>query len=180
MKRDPADIAPDIDAYLRLLESVPWFQNLGKPHPRDSEEVRIHSWEEWPGPEQGYGDWFGRWQSVVQERMAASVPPAEQGELTALWKRIERLVLERAATNVPLYDPKQDAWYGPTRCVWGAAYTACLVGWHILLNRRLPERLATEWELFRDGHWPCDYADEPPGYRDESTVDLPCGNLLVY
>jgi hypothetical protein len=180
MKRDPTDIAPDIDAYLRLLEKVPWFQNLGKPDPRDNEITRIHSWEEWPGPERGYGDWFGRWQSVVQEQLEASVPPARRKQLKAHWKRIDRLVSERAAANVPLYDPERDPWYGPTACVWCAAYTACLIGWHIALNRRLPERLAHEWEWYLAGHWPCDYAEEPPGYWDETTVDLPSGRLLVY
>ena len=180
MKRDPSDIAPDINAYLRLLKSVPWFQNLGMPHPRDSEVVRIHRWEECPGPERGYEGWFGRWQSVVQEQIEASVPPAQQARLNALWKRIGRLVLKRAAAHVPLYDPERDSWYGPTACVWYAAFTACLVGWHIALKRRLPERLACEWEWCVAGHWPCDYAQEPPGYWDETTMDLPCGKLLVF
>jgi hypothetical protein len=179
MKRNPADIATDTGAYLRLLQTVPWFRNLGKPHARDCETVRINRWEDWPGPEAGYASWFGRWQSIVREQIEVS-EPARRSELDALWKRIERLVVERAALNVPLYDPHEDTWYGPTACVWGAAYTACLVGWHVLLNRQLPERLAVEWEWFTDGHWPCDYAAEPPGYLDESTVDLPAGKLLVY
>ena len=179
MKRDPTDIAPDVDAYFHMLETVPRFRNLGKPHPFDNAVVRIHSWEEWPGPERGFGYWFGRWQSVVREKIEEweHVRPAELG---ALWKRIERFVVERAAANVPLYDPEQDAWYGPTMCVWGAAFTSCLVGWHIRLNRCLPERLACEWEWYVSGHWPCDYAEEPPGYLDESVVDIPGGKLLVY
>jgi len=179
VRRDPTDIAPDIDAYLRLLETVPWFRNLGNAHPRDNTVFRIHAWKDWLGPERGFGDWFGRWQSVVRERIEAS-EQARLAELNALWKRIERLVVERAAAYVPLFDPEQDAWYGPTACVWGAAYTACLVGWHILLNRTLPERLTSEWEWYADGHWPCDYAEAPPGYRDDSIVDLATGKLLVY
>jgi hypothetical protein len=179
MKCNPADIAPDVGGYLRLLETLPWFLNLGEPHPRDHDVVRIHTWEEWPGPERGYGDWFGRWQAVVREQVEAS-EPARRAELDKLWQSIERTVVSRAAAKVPMYDPEQDAWYGPTVCVWYAAYTACLVGWHILLNRRLPERLAAEWEWYVDGRWPCDYAEEPPGYCNRSAVDVPVGKLLVF
>jgi hypothetical protein len=103
MKRNSTEIAPDIDSYLRLLTTLPWFRNLGKPHPNDDGVVRIHRWEEWPGPEKGYVDWFGRWQSVIREQL---------------------------------------------------------------------ERI--------DGHWPCDYAEEPPGYLDESALDMPSGKLMVY
>lgn len=116
---------------------------------------------------------------MVREHIEAS-EAARRAELAFHWQRLERLVVQRAAANVPDYDPDQDAWYGPTACVWYAAYTSCLLGWHVLLNRGLPERLTAEGEWYGDGHWPCDYAEEPPGYRDESAVDVPVGKLLVF
>src|SRR5437764_15202007 len=134
MDIDPKEIAGDVLQFLVLLERVPWFLNLGKPHRWDPEVARIHSWEEWPGPERGFGDWFGRWPAVVREHLEA-IARDRRGELDALWEKVHAVVLERAVPNLPLYDAKRDAWYGPTACVWDAAYIAPLVALHILLGR---------------------------------------------
>lgn len=171
--------APDLESFLALLETLPWFQCLGQPHERDPEVVRLRSWDAWPGPQGPYGDWFGRWQSVVREQLEASYPDRLE-TLEPLWQRIERLVLDRAPSQVQLFDPNEDAWFGPTSCIWGAAYTACLVGWHLALQRDWPPRLTSEWAWYQAGHWPCGYAAEPPGYCDEASVDYPVGRLLVY
>jgi hypothetical protein len=167
---DPKEIAEDIPHFLALLERVPWFLNLGKPHRWDRDVARIHSWDEWPGPEAGYGDWFGRWPAVVREAIEASERD-RRAELEALWKKVHTLVFDRAAANVPLFDPKRDAWYGPTTCVWDAAYISALVAWHILLGRPIPEMIAGAWRWYSQGHWPCDFAEEPVGI-DEALVDF--------
>jgi hypothetical protein len=49
------------------------------PHPQDGEVVRVRSFDEWPGPEQGYGDWFGRYPAVVREGVEADYPDAKPG-----------------------------------------------------------------------------------------------------
>ena len=170
---------PDVTVFIQGLDAIPWFLSLGKPHPRDNEVVRIHSWEEWPGPETRLGYWFAQWQSVVEERIQAE-ESGRRTELEALWDRVHQVVFQRAAANVPLYDPEEDAWHGPTACVWHAAYTACLLSWHLLLRRRIPERLADEWNWYTDGHWPCGFAEEPPDFEDEAPVDFPTVKLLVY
>jgi hypothetical protein len=167
---DPKEIAPNIPQFLALLEQVPWFRNLGKPHRWDREVVRIYSWKEWPGPEAGFGDWFGRWPAFVREAIEAS-EPARRAELATLGGQVYALVLDRAAPNVPLFDPDQDAWYGPTACVHQAAYIAALVACHILLGRPIPEMIIGEWRWFAEGHWPCDFAEEPVGI-DEAFVDF--------
>jgi hypothetical protein len=177
--RDPRTIAPDLPAFLALLRNVPWFLNLGKSHSRDRNVARIHSWDQWLGPERGFGDWFGRYPAVVRERMEAD-HTNQRTDLEAVWLQIESLVMECAIPNVPEYDKKQDAWYGPTTCVWQAGYTAALIGCHLLLKRPLPEPIAQEWDWFADGHWPCDYAEEPHGYGDEALIDVPATKLLVY
>jgi hypothetical protein len=175
----PTVIANDVNQFIRALPDVPWFLNLGEPHPRDLEVIRIYSWDDWPGPEGGWCDWLGRYSAVVRERIEAD-HSARQGELDALWQKIEGTVLRLASGNVPLFDPDEDAWHGPTTCVWSAAYTACLVSWHLLLSCPLPERVVTEWDWYAAGHWPCDFAEEPPGYLDESAVNVAAGKLLVY
>jgi hypothetical protein len=77
--------------------------------------------------------------------------------------------LPRAVLNVPLFDANRDAWYGPTTCVWGAAYGSSLVAWHILLGRPIPQMIAESWRWYSEGHWPCDFAEEPVGI-DEALV----------
>jgi hypothetical protein len=176
---DPSQVAPDLAHFIASLSGTPWFLNLGKPHPRDSEVVRIMRWEEWPGPEQAWGHWLGRYQSIVREHIEADYH-SQRAELDELWDRIHGVVMTFASANVRLYDPAADSWYGPTACVWNAAYTACLVGWHLLLHRPIPERLAAEWAWYVDGHWPCDYAEEPPGFLDETTAYVAAGKLLVF
>src|SRR4051812_494611 len=113
MDVDPATIAPDPGRLLDLLESVPWFTNLGKPHPRDAEVARIRSWDEWPGAEGGLGYWFGRWPASLREAIEAD-EIRRRAELKELWDRVYALVLDRAPRNVPEFDPAEDAWYGPT------------------------------------------------------------------
>src|SRR5436190_1308713 len=93
---DPKEIAEDVPAFLAILDGVPWFLNLGKPHRWDGEVLRIHSWDEWPGPEQGYGDWYGRWPAVIREAIEASERDRAD-ELEALWKKVHSLVFELAA-----------------------------------------------------------------------------------
>ncbi|MCI0458476.1 MAG: hypothetical protein L0Z62_16045 [Gemmataceae bacterium] len=170
MDVDPKEIAADIPQFLATLERVPWFLNLGKPHHWDKDVVRIHDWDEWHGPQAGYGDWFGGWPAVVREAIEA-IEAHRREELQTLWDKVHSIVFECAKRNVPLFDPKRDAWYGPTTCVWDAAYISALVAWHILLNRPIPPMIAGEWRWYSEGHWPCDFAEEPVGI-DEALVDF--------
>jgi hypothetical protein len=170
MHADPKEFARDAPQFLGLLERIPWFLNLGKPHRRDDDVARIHGWEEWHGPERGHGDWFGRWPAVVREHIEASASD-RRSELDALWERVHALVFERAVPNVPLFDPDRDAWYGPTACVWHAAHISSLVAWHILLVRPISSMIAESWYWYSEGHWPCDFAEEPAGI-DEGLVDF--------
>jgi hypothetical protein len=79
MSRDPHTFARELLAFEELLRGVPWFRNLGRPHARDSEFVRIDNFDEWPGPEQGYGDWFGHSPAVVRERLKAQAAVSSCG-----------------------------------------------------------------------------------------------------
>ena len=179
MSRDIRSIANDLTRFNHLLRTVPWFVNLGKPHAQDKEVVRIWSWAEWHGPEQGYGDWFGRYPAVVREALER-IHSGRRPELDSAWQRIEKFVVDLAIPNVPSYRGDRDPWYGPTACVWQAGYIAALVGSHVLVADPLPEPIMAQWTWFVEGHWPCDYAEEPPGYLDESLVNVPAGKLLVF
>lgn len=47
--------------------------------PTTHKTVRSSASAEWPGPEQGYGDWFGRYPAVVREGVEADYPDAKPG-----------------------------------------------------------------------------------------------------
>jgi hypothetical protein len=101
--------------------------------------------------------------------------------------------MDQAIPNVPEYRADEDAWYGPTACVWQAGYTAALVAGHVLFGCSLPDPIAEQWMWFREGHWPCGYAEDPPpnlypqldeyeevGLWNENQMDVPVSKLLVY
>lgn len=178
MVLDPRAIADDMPSFEALCVGVPWMANLGKPHPRDVEVRRIRDFAESPGPERGLGDWFGRYPAVVRERIEADYP-GHRDELSRAWDRVERSVIDAASANVPGAG-EGGSWHGPTACVYQAGFTAALVGWPVLLGRPVPDPIKEEWSWLVAGHWPCDYAEEPPGFGDESFVDVPVGMLVVY
>jgi hypothetical protein len=178
MPTDPRTLARDLPAFEAFLREVPWLGNLGRPHAREAQAARIHDWDEWHGPEGGYGDWFGRYPPVVREQLEAQYPERAT-ELAEVWDRIERVVIKVAGSGVPGFG-EGDAHNGPTSCVYQAGYTAALVACHVRLERPIPDPIVEEWMWFTEGHWPCDYAEEPPGCWDESRVDVPAGKLQVY
>jgi hypothetical protein len=150
--------ASNLPQFINSLTYIPWFRNLGKPHPNDRQVRRIRHGRDWPGPEEGAD---------------------RQPELDKTWARIEPLVLELAIVNLPNYDDEADAYHWPNACAWQASYNAALVGCHILLARPLPEPIADQWSWLIDGHWPCDYGEEPIGYW-QSRIDVLGSKLLVY
>ena len=179
MSRDIRAISGDLTGLDRLVRGIRWFRNVGRAHPRDPEVVRLQDWADWHGPEKGFGDWFGRYRAVVREHLEAA-HAGRRAERDATWRQFDPLVRDLAGPNVPADWADRDPWYGPTAAVWGAGYTAALVACHVLVGSPLPDPIADQWGWLADGHWPCDYAEEPPGYRDESAVDVPAGRLVVY
>jgi hypothetical protein len=177
MSRDPHTIAPSLPAFEALLRGVPWFLNLGKPHPRDSEVVRVGTFDDCPGPAAGYGDWFGRYPAVVRERVKAHA--GRRSKLAPVWNQVERSVIRAASANVPGAG-EGDADHAPSRCMYDAGYIAALVAWHVLLSLPVPDPIAERWTWFADGHWACAYSEVPPGFGDESLIDVPVGKLVVF
>jgi hypothetical protein len=79
-----------------------------------------------------------------------------------LAEQIREAVLSSAKQKVP-YDPEQDAWHGPTQCVWDVAWWAALVAVHVLVLRRsLPEKVRQVWQWVAAGHWPCGQPERCP------------------
>ena len=146
--------------FIKELERVPWFENLGKPNAPASKVKWIHDWDEWPGPEDPQvGDANSRQQLLYDEIVSNA-----QGELAFIeqaWKQIHEVVLRAGASKTP-YVPDKDAWYAPNSAVWHAAWTAGLVGLCLLVNRKVPDELQEQWRWFRLGHWPCAWEGDFP------------------
>jgi hypothetical protein len=139
-----------VEAFLEQLEKVPWFANVGKPIPLTRGVKQIHSWEEWPGPEDT--DEIHLDQQALYDEIMENAKE-NQPSLELLWNRIHDTV-ERVARKTVPYDPNKDAWHGPTLAVWHAAWTAGLIGLCLQLNRPISPELQEQWRWFLQGHWP--------------------------
>lgn len=157
----------ELASFLRELERIPWFANLGEPISGVHDIERISRWDDWSGPEKsGVDEVCYRQQALYDELLGCGKEGAEQ--LTQLWESIQRTVLAAAAKNVP-YDPSEDTWHGPTLAVWHAAWTAGLIGLCLFLCKPIPAEQQEQWQWFSQGHWPCGW-----------TGDFPDGKFIVY
>ena len=140
---------PNTSAVINLinnLKNVQWFVNLGKPHSRDNEVVRVHSWNEA--------------EEISRNGIMDEIDRVKRGELTKLaidsgrQKLVDKaidLAIEKTTSGTELY----------TRLRWaissdreGAIYETVLsdlARYHHFLD-------LMEWYV--DGHWPCGYNSE--------------------
>jgi hypothetical protein len=159
--------------FLKQLEALPWFENLGQPNAWDTEVKRIYSWAEWPGPFQpGVAALNEKCAPMWREHLFSGfTTKQERYGMEALWEEFQQAVIKQAAVKVP-YDPDQDYHHAPTTCVWMAAWMAALVGCYYCTQRTVPLEVQAFWRWYQRGHWPCGYARQPRGKRP--------GKLLVY
>ncbi|WP_433330803.1 hypothetical protein [Spirillospora sp. CA-294931] len=156
------------DEFERALDGVAWFANLGRPSRWDAGCVRIHDWDDWPGPENPLGEAFAEAYQEIRDH----VDPDQE-----LFDRVHAAVMDRARTAVP-FEPDQDSWHGPTLCVWEAAHVAALIVCVLARGWDVPDDLVEQWNWYEAGHWPSSFADDP---ADTPTGDLTFPRrLLVY
>jgi hypothetical protein len=148
--------------FIELLDLIPWFARLGRPSPRDPEVFRIYDWRAWPGPEDPGSEMQSAFLMQRHDDLFKAAKPI--AGLQETWQTIHDQVLRLAKTSVA-YDENEDSWFGPNAAVWGAAFTAALVGCTILRDGALSEEnsdevqwtLSSEWSWYSAGHWPCLY-----------------------
>lgn len=145
-----------VEDFLAELETIGWFDKIGQSVAETSGVVRIHSWEEWPGPEALAILKMSLSHQALYDSIMSNCD-RDQAALRALWDRIHDIVFRTACPKVP-FDPRQDAWHGPTTAVWQAAWTAGLIGLCLRAGRPIPPELEKQWEWFVRGHWPSGYA----------------------
>jgi hypothetical protein len=167
------------DEFESGLSQVERFARLGSPSPWDDGCARIFTWRQWPGPEQPSIEAFALAQQDMKDRIFAEGLAA--GDLPSLFERVNTQVMEQARRFAP-FDPRQDAWHGPTLCVWEAGYTAALVTCVLACCWPVPDDLAEIWAWFEAGHWPSGFAAKPgdlPGDRYGNRLAFP-RQLLVF
>jgi hypothetical protein len=153
---------PGVGKFIDQLEAIPWFANLGKLSPRDTEVFRIYHWDTWPGPEDPGSEMQTTFQMQWHDNLFKSAESTQ--EKPDEWKRIYDCVLRLTKASVA-YEEQEDVWFGPNAAVVQAAFIAALVGCTILRDGELMERgspemqwtLSNEWSWYRAGHWPCMY-----------------------
>jgi hypothetical protein len=155
--------AKTVPDFLREVQAVPWFSNLGQPIP-ESNVPRIYKWDEWPGPlDDEILECSLRQQRLYDQIMGPSEAPET---LQRIWDDIHALVFRDAAPKVR-FDPLEDAWHAPSAAVWHAAWTAGLIGLCLQTGHPIPDDLQEQWQWFLKGHWPSGYAslkaDGEPG-----------------
>jgi hypothetical protein len=149
-----------MEEFLDQLERIPWFSRLGNPLSGDCVHKQIHSWEEWPGPEEESVSAVHLRQQALHDNILAESKQLRPS-LEELWKRIDAVVIRVAAPSVP-FDANEDAWYAPNVAVWHAAWTAGLVGLYEMSKKPMPANLHAQWNCFTAGHWPFGWKGEFP------------------
>ncbi len=161
----------DINEFYEQILKIQWFSNVGERNQRDTTVKRITDWSEWNGPETELNGEFAEWLSFRKEQIYVKNFEKRQ-QLKDVFDRTEEFVRKQILKGYWLYDPEEDAWHGPTTCVWAASFTFALIGLYVFLECPLPDRLIEEEYWYASGHWPCDYAEEP-------TYDLTKGELEI-
>ena len=152
-----------VEALVRQFDRVPWLAHLGQPTPHDDEVYRIDDWGEWPGPEDRLVHAWNTLSQKCHDRLLDWAGPLRK-EMEGAVETVREAVLNRAKRNVPLFDPDEDAWHGPTFSVWDVSFRAGVFAAHLLLNRTMSPELKRAWAWVVAGHWPCGYVRRPrPG-----------------
>lgn len=134
------------------LTSIPWFRCTGQP--LGNLTVRfIHSWDEWPGPEDDKVSTIHfRQQALHDEILAAD--PSRRTELNMLFQRVSERVVILASEALSLDLSQHDAWHAPSTAVWHAGWTAGLIALCLATNRAVPTDIESQWNWFSKGRWP--------------------------
>jgi len=163
-----SDESPDVATFLAQLEKIAWFGQIGQRLPASDKSHQIFRWEDWPGPEDPSVSSMAYREQALYDELMEVVSPKDKEKASDYWNAVQNTVLRAAGAAVP-YNADEDTWYAPNAAVWGAAWTAGLVGLCLLLQHHIPQDQQAQWMYFLQGHWPCAWEG-----------DYPEGNMLVY
>lgn len=168
--------------FLALLDGVPWFVHVGKPHPRDPVVRRIRSWEEWRGDE---WDAVGIYSQFWRDRLEVEARRmGREEEATQAFASVRDHVLDLASLRLRGELPEcLDPVRAKDSAVLFASWWSAIVAGHVASGLPVPEPLVDLWRWYAEGHWPCGFpysrqdAWRPPALNwrpeDEPWRDMP-------
>jgi helix-turn-helix protein len=143
------DFGPNSSEVFKLLtklKRVNWLINVGKPHPRDSEVVRIYTWD--------------AAETIARNGMLYRMDGVFRNKLKEIANSSNRMEIIQNVIDLEIkVNTRGDESY--TKILWaissdieGAIYEAVLgdLGDFLFYLNRM------EW--YCDGHWPCGYTQE--------------------
>src|SRR5262249_42413320 len=140
--RAPFDDVPEFDprgltleAFLALLDRIPWFANLGRPHDLDREVDRIAGWGDWGGPETRGADAMNQEGVAWREALLASGPDPRAVE--AVCEDADRRAWRAIDARID-FETEGDPWHPPTAAVSGAAWFAGTLAGYIFAGESIP------------------------------------------
>jgi hypothetical protein len=177
----PAQFDPrraDADSFRVMVEAIPWFTRLGKPHRSDRAVIRVRSWEECP-----FLDASGRmsmtsehsdWQEQIAER------GIDQDEFLKYWCQIGGAGIYQAGERIGS-DSERDVDYPPNAAEGAAAWVAAAIGCFVRLGQEIPRNALRQWVWYARGHFPAAYEDgvESPAY-DVAGIPREQARLVVF
>lgn len=137
-----------VEDFIELLDVIPWFANVGRPHQSDATVRRVRDWADWRGPERENDERAGTphdWHAF-DERLD-----------DALFERARDIARERGGAAIPGYDPDEDAYDPRMAASQTAGFWAGVIVCHVHEGRLRPAECIPEWLWLVDGHWPCGY-----------------------
>jgi hypothetical protein len=161
---DPRGLSAD--EFRERLDRVPWFAQLGKPHPRDRFVDRIADWDEWGGPESSGASPMGPEESRWQEALLA-LPRPGPATIHSLWSSVQ----SQAFGRMP-FEADVDPWHGPTAASSHGAWLAATIACCLSAGIPIPPNALRLWAWYARGHWPCAYSEDDELPRDDN------GNLV--
>ena len=142
-----------LDGFLEIITSIDWFSCIGKDldYP-----YRISSWDEWVGPEDPSCSPIGLMMQEIHDALF-DVSAAKNIQIKPIWEEIHSSIHLEAVKHIP-YDEKEDAWYAPNTAAWQASWIGALIYLSTILEQKVHDDIAAQWNWFSSGNWPCSYA----------------------
>jgi hypothetical protein len=154
-EHDPRGLTPE--AFLALLDCIPWFAHLGQPHELDREVDRIVAWSDWGGPERRGSDVMGRESAIWQEALLASVP--DPGPIEAVFAQADSRTNDAITRRID-FEVEGDPWQPQSSAVGGACWLAGTLAAYLFAGVPIPLNVLRQWEWYVLGHWPCLYSED--------------------
>ncbi len=153
------------------LQTILWFENIGRRSQWDKSVKRIWKWTQWLGPEDPGVEALGGYRYQAWKDALFNWHRTKRDELTlsTVWDETHSQVMRLAVPKVSQFSFDEDAWHAPTASVWSAAYLSSVIACYLVYRKPIPKELSRVWQWYVRGHWPSGYTSPP---EDDASGEL--------